>query len=192
MKRPAIRAALALLLTVLLCAGANIAAFFIDTQTMRSNAAQGVAMLGEQGGIPQLIGGFKAAQLDNYTSVLILKTAAYTGEETLMQRAFGGTRTDMPTAEGQSAWEAYCTYADGSLSPTGGLAADLGGGACLLACTLLGLPVSTTHARTAALLGAGRRARGRVAGEIGLTWLCTFPGCGLLGFFLARLFLFAP
>lgn len=121
MKRPAIRAALALLLTVLLCAGANIAAFFIDTQTMRSNAAQGVAMLGEQGGIPQLIGGFKAAQLDNYTSVLILKTAAYTGEETLMQRAFGGTRTDMPTAEGQSAWEAYCTYADGSLSPTGGL-----------------------------------------------------------------------
>ena len=121
MKRPAIRGALALLLTVLLCAGANIAAFFIDTQTMRSNAAQGVAMLGEQGGIPQLIGGFKAAQLDNYTSVLILKTAAYTGEETLMQRAFGGTRTDMPTAEGQSAWEAYCTYADGSLSPTGGL-----------------------------------------------------------------------
>ena len=79
-----------------------------------------------------------------------------------------------------------------TLSPAGGLAADLGGGACLLACTLLGLPVSTTHARTAALLGAGRRARGRVAGEIGLTWLCTFPGCGLLGSFLARLFLFAP
>ena len=78
------------------------------------------------------------------------------------------------------------------LSPAGGLAADLGGGVCLLACTLLGLPVSTTHARTAALLGAGRRARGRVAGEIGLTWLCTFPGCGLLGSFLARLFLFAP
>ena len=121
MNRPAIRAALALLLTVLLCAGANIAACFIDTQQMRQNAAQGVTMLGEQGGIPQLIGGFKAAQLDNYTSVLILKTAAYTGEETLMQRAFGGTRTDMPAAEGQSTWEAYCTYADGSLSPTGGL-----------------------------------------------------------------------
>ena len=79
-----------------------------------------------------------------------------------------------------------------TLSPTGGLAADLGGGACLLTCTLLGLPVSTTHARTAALLGAGRQADGRVAGEIALTWLCTFPGCGLLGFFLARLFLFAP
>ena len=79
-----------------------------------------------------------------------------------------------------------------ALSPRSGLAADLGGGAALGLCTALGLPVSTTHARTAALLGAGRRARGRVAGEIGLTWLCTFPGCGLLGSFLARLFLFAP
>ncbi len=121
MKTKALHAALAVLLTVLLCAAANVAAFFIDTGTMRQNAAQGVAMLGEQGGTPQLIGGFKSAQLDNYTSVLILKTAAYTGEEGLLQKAFGGTRTDLPTAQGQSTWEAYCTYADGSLSPTGGL-----------------------------------------------------------------------
>ena len=78
------------------------------------------------------------------------------------------------------------------LSPRQGLAADLGGGACLLVCTLLGLPVSTTHAKTAAILGAGSRSDRRVAGEIALTWLCTFPGCGLLGFFLARLFRFGP
>lgn len=78
------------------------------------------------------------------------------------------------------------------LDAAGGLAADLGGGACLLLCTLLGLPVSTTHAKTAALLGAGRQADGRVAGGIALTWLCTFPGCGLLGFFLTKLFLFFP
>ena len=76
------------------------------------------------------------------------------------------------------------------LNPQQGLAADLGGGACLLLCTLLGLPVSTTHAKTAAILGAGSRANGRVAGQILLTWLFTFPGCGLLGFFLAKLFLF--
>ena len=76
------------------------------------------------------------------------------------------------------------------LSPRQGLAADLGGGSCLLACTLLGLPASTTHAKTAAVLGAGSRADRRVAGRIALTWLFTFPGCGLLGFFLAKLFLF--
>ena len=78
------------------------------------------------------------------------------------------------------------------LEPRQGLAADLGGGVCLMLCTLLGLPVSTTHAKTAAILGAGSRANRRVAGQIVLTWLFTFPGCGLLGFFLARLFLFGP
>lgn len=78
------------------------------------------------------------------------------------------------------------------LNPRQGLAADLGGGACLLLCTLLGLPVSTTHAKTASILGAGSLASGKVAGQIALTWLFTFPGCGLLGFFLAKLFLFVP
>lgn len=78
------------------------------------------------------------------------------------------------------------------LAPRQGLAADLGGGACLLLCTLLGLPVSTTHAKTAAILGAGSKANRRIAGQIALTWLFTFPGCGALGFFLARLFLFGP
>ncbi len=79
-----------------------------------------------------------------------------------------------------------------SLSPRQGFAADLGGVLCLLACTLPGLPVSTTHVKTAAILGVGRAGRspvdrGVVRG-IALTWLLTFPGCGALGFFLARLF----
>lgn len=115
------RAALALLLTLLLCVAMNFAAFFIDTQTMRENAAQGVAVLGQEGGTPQLIGGFKSAQLDNFTSVLIIKTAAYTGPEPLVQKAFGGIRTDLPAAEGQDEWSAFCTYADGGASPVGGL-----------------------------------------------------------------------
>lgn len=83
-----------------------------------------------------------------------------------------------------------------SLSPREGLAAELGGGISLLLCTLTGLPVSTTHAKTAAILGAGAAGGGavnrRVAGRIALTWLCTFPGCGLLGFFLSALFRWPP
>lgn len=79
------------------------------------------------------------------------------------------------------------------LTPRAGLAADLGCGTCLLLCTLAGLPVSTTHVKTAAILGAGRAASGeanyRVIWRILLTWLFTFPGCGLLGFFLTRIFL---
>ena len=62
--------------------------------------------------------------------------------------------------------------------------------ACLLLATALGLPVSTTHTRTAALLGVGsaggRRADWGVAWSIALAWLCTFPGCMGLGWLLAK------
>lgn len=121
MRHIAARGALFIAVIVLTCIAANWTAFWIDTDTMRQNAAQGAAMLGQEGATPQFVGGFKAAQPDNYTAVLILKTAAYTGEEPHLFKTLGGTRTDMPTQEGQSAWEAFCTYADGSLSPTGGL-----------------------------------------------------------------------
>ena len=79
------------------------------------------------------------------------------------------------------------------LNPRRGAAADLSGVLCLLAATAWGLPVSTTHTRTAALLGVsaaeGGRWDRRVAGEIAAAWLLTFPGCGVLGFVLAKAFL---
>ena len=78
------------------------------------------------------------------------------------------------------------------LSPRSGLGADLGAGLTLLLCTLAGLPVSTTHAKTAALLGAGStvgRSQPRVVRTVLLTWLLTFPCCGAIAFFLTRLFL---
>ena len=75
------------------------------------------------------------------------------------------------------------------LSPTEGLAADLGAGAVLLACSLLGLPVSTTHAKVAAICGAGRHPDRRVIGQIGGAWVLTFPCCALLSFLLTKLML---
>lgn len=75
------------------------------------------------------------------------------------------------------------------LSPTDGLAADLGGGVVLLVCSVLGLPVSTTHAKVAAICGAGRHPDLRVAGQIGGAWALTFPACALLAFLLAKLML---
>ena len=75
-----------------------------------------------------------------------------------------------------------------SLTPRDALCSDLGSIPCLLLSTALGLPVSTTHTRTAALLGAaGAVPRWGVAGRIALAWLLTFPGCLAIGYWLARL-----
>ena len=80
-----------------------------------------------------------------------------------------------------------------AIGPREGLASDLGSGMCLLAATLLGLPVSTTHTRTSALLGVGCAGGApvdrRVAGAIGAAWVLTFPGCIALGYWMSKLFL---
>ena len=75
-----------------------------------------------------------------------------------------------------------------------GFAASASATGSLLVATLTGLPVSTTHAKTAAIMGAGaakdvRSVNWAIAKDMVLTWVCTFPGCGLIGFLLAKLFL---
>ena len=75
-----------------------------------------------------------------------------------------------------------------------GFAADLASSACLLLSSLFGIPVSTTHTKTTAIMGVGAVKRlsainFRVVQEMVLTWLLTFPGCGLIGFLMAKLFM---
>ena len=74
-----------------------------------------------------------------------------------------------------------------------GFAADLAGAGCLLISSLAGIPVSTTHTKTTAIMGVGAARRLRsvnwgVVREMVLTWALTFPGCGLIGFLFAKLF----
>ena len=72
--------------------------------------------------------------------------------------------------------------------------------ACLSACfciglaTFTGMPVSTTHTKTTAIMGVGaekslRSVRWNLAGRMVLTWVLTFPGCGLLAWAFTYLFL---
>lgn len=73
-----------------------------------------------------------------------------------------------------------------------GVAADAAAAIGLGICTVYGLPVSTTHAKTTAIMGAGAATRIRavnwsVAKQMVLAWGLTFPGCGLMGFLAARL-----
>ena len=76
-----------------------------------------------------------------------------------------------------------------SLSPADGLAADLGAGLVLFLCSVLGLPASTTHAKVAAVCGAGRGADQRVMGQMAGAWVLTFPACGAIAFGLTKLML---
>lgn len=70
-----------------------------------------------------------------------------------------------------------------------GFAADVGAAVCLLLLTLFGIPVSTTHTKTAALMGVGiTKGRGRLdaatAAKMLGAWLLTFPACFGIGYFL--------
>lgn len=80
------------------------------------------------------------------------------------------------------------------MEPYQGFSASTTTFGCLLLATFTGLPVSTTHTATTAIMGVGaskriRAVRWSMAGNMVLTWILTFPGCGLIGFILAKLFL---
>lgn len=71
-----------------------------------------------------------------------------------------------------------------------GFAADLAGANCLLVSSIFGLPVSTTHTKTSAIMGVGASKRLSNVNWITVkqmmkAWILTFPGCGLLGFAFA-------
>ena len=75
-----------------------------------------------------------------------------------------------------------------------GFAADLSAAACLLISSLFGIPVSTTHTKTSAIMGVGAVKRlsainYSVVKDMMLTWVFTFPGCGLISFAMAKLFM---
>lgn len=75
-----------------------------------------------------------------------------------------------------------------------GFSADLAGAGCLLISSVTGIPVSTTHTKTTAIMGVGAAKRlssvnWGVVKEMIWTWILTFPGCGLIGFLMAELFI---
>lgn len=75
-----------------------------------------------------------------------------------------------------------------------GFSADVAGAFSLLFSSILGIPVSTTHTKTTAIMGVGAAKRIRnvkwdTVKEMVFTWILTFPGCGLIGFVMTKLFI---
>ncbi len=73
------------------------------------------------------------------------------------------------------------------LQPVGGFCAETAGAAALFGASALGIPVSTTHTITGAIIGSGVSATRRlsavkwgVAGRIVWAWLLTMPAAGLV------------
>jgi PiT family inorganic phosphate transporter len=72
------------------------------------------------------------------------------------------------------------------LTPHQGFCAETGGAMLLFGATAFGIPVSTTHTITGAIMGVGaaRRmsaVRWGVAGNIVVAWLLTIPGTAAMG-----------
>lgn len=82
------------------------------------------------------------------------------------------------------------------LKPVGGFCAETGGAAAVFLATNFGIPVSTTHTITGAIVGVGatRRlsaVRWGVAGRIVWAWVITIPAAGLIAsvsYFIFKLF----
>jgi inorganic phosphate transporter, PiT family len=75
------------------------------------------------------------------------------------------------------------------LQPIGGFAAETGGGVTILALSHAGIPVSTTHTITGAIVGVGatkgyRAVRWGLAGRIIWAWIFTIPASALVAFLI--------
>lgn len=76
------------------------------------------------------------------------------------------------------------------LEPVHGFVAETSAASAIQIASHFGIPLSTTHTISTAIMGVGatRRlsaVRWGVTGQIVLTWLLTFPVCGVLGFLFA-------
>jgi len=79
-----------------------------------------------------------------------------------------------------------------TLRPAQGFAANAAAGTVIELASHFGIPVSTTHCISTAIMGVGatRRlsaVRWGIARNIVLTWILTFPACGIMGWIIASL-----
>jgi len=75
-----------------------------------------------------------------------------------------------------------------------GFSVDFAATASLFLTSVLGIPVSTSHMKATSIIGVGASKRlsainWKEVREIALAWVLTFPGCGLIGYGIALLFI---
>ncbi len=71
------------------------------------------------------------------------------------------------------------------------ISSDIAGGLSLFLSTVLGMPVSTTHAKTSSVMGCGYANAGinkKTARQMIVAWFITFPICFIMGFLFTKIF----
>ncbi len=76
-----------------------------------------------------------------------------------------------------------------------GFAADTAASLCLLLSSITGIPVSTTHTKTTAIMGVGASRRisavnWGVVSDMVWAWILTFPGCGIIAYVVSKFFIY--
>lgn len=74
-----------------------------------------------------------------------------------------------------------------------GMASDAAAAICLLFSSIIGVPVSTTHVKTTAIMGVGiasgiEEVNMSIVREMVTAWVITFPCCGGIGYIMAEIF----
>jgi inorganic phosphate transporter, PiT family len=157
-------------------------------------------------GNPHRLGrGFRLAQGLSAAAMAVghgMQDAAKTMGIVVLALYTGGFQTSRDHIPGWVFWAsaamlAFGTYSGGwriirtlgrrviHLDPPAGFAAEAVAGAVLFATSRAGLPISTTHTITSAILGVGATknlsaVRWGVAGNIVVAWVLTFPAAGLI------------
>jgi len=130
--------------------------------------------------------------------VITMALVVYTGQPSLWDNipwwviAASATAISLGTAVG--GWRVIKTLGMKitSLEPIHGFAADISAASVIEAASHFGIPVSTTHCSSAAIIGVGATkrlsaVRWGVARRIVTAWVLTFPICGGLGYAFALL-----
>jgi inorganic phosphate transporter, PiT family len=77
------------------------------------------------------------------------------------------------------------------LHASSGTAANVGATTAIFGATMVGMPISTTHAAASSIVGAGvgsgEGANWRVVGEMVVAWVCTIPATAAVGFVMFRI-----
>jgi PiT family inorganic phosphate transporter len=132
----------------------------------------------------------------NPMAVILMGMVIYTGSEAVWDNVPAWpmwlSAISMAIGTAMGGWQVIQTLGMKvtTLHPVNGFAAELAAAGVIWLASIIGVPISTTHAISASIFGVGATSRYQavrwgVAGNIIAAWVLTFPLCGGLSYIIA-------